>query len=249
VAEQEHDGLVRDLAILGRDAAVPSLAGGLETAVMARVAGLPSPPSPREAAPWWPQHRRRVALLVGAVLLALLATPPVRAEVAGWFGFGAVKVEENGSAPTGPASPPPTVTPGGPASEAAAAASFPVSVPEELGEPDGVRVSADGATVSMSWRSAEGALRLDQFDARLDFAVIKQTGSALFTDVGGSDGVWFEEPHEVALLEDDGTPVEHSARLAGHTLVWQDGDVTLRLEGDISLERAVEIAESAVPVG
>ncbi|MDO9495949.1 MAG: hypothetical protein Q7J48_09620 [Nocardioides sp.] len=63
------------------------------------------------------------------------------------------------------------------------------------------------------------------------------------------DGVWFEEPHDVALLDDDGEPVRHSARLAGHTLIWQDRDVTLRLEGDVSLERAVKIAESTVPTG
>jgi hypothetical protein len=245
VAEQEYDELVRDLATLGRTAAVPPLPGGLETAVMSRVAALPHQ---REAAQWWPQHRRRVALIVGAVLLALLAAPPVRAAVADWFGFGAVRVQ-HGPAPTGPASPPPTVSPGRSAAQAAAAADFPVSVLGELGEPDGVRVAADGGSVSMSWTTEEGVLRLDQFDARLDFAVLKQAGSVRFTSVGSSDGVWFEEPHDVALIEDDGTSVRHPARLAGHTLVWQDGDVTLRLEGDVGLVRAVEIAQSAVPVG
>ena len=32
------------------------------------------------------------------------------------------------------------------------------------------------------------------------------------------------------------------ARLAADTLVWQDGDVIRRVEGDISLARALEIA-------
>jgi hypothetical protein len=251
VAEQGYDELARDLTALGRTAAVPPPTGGLETAVMARVAVLPAPRRPAAvAADWWREHRRRFALLAGAVLLALLATPPVRAAVADWFGFGAVKVEQRDSGPTGPASPPPTVAPGRPASEAAAAVGFSVSVPAELGEPDGVHVAADRASVSMSWTTAQdGVLRLDQFGARLDFAVVKRAPGVLFTDVGGGDGVWFEEPHEIALLENDGTPVRHSARLAGHTLIWQDGDVTLRLEGDVSLERAVQIAESAVPVG
>ena len=36
----------------------------------------------------------------------------------------------------------------------------------------------------------------------------------------------------------DGTRRTESARLAGHTLIWQDGGTTLRLEGDLSLERA-----------
>ena len=38
------------------------------------------------------------------------------------------------------------------------------------------------------------------------------------------------------------------ARLAGHTLIWSDGVTTLRLEGDLTLERAVEIAESSATV-
>ena len=60
--------------------------------------------------------------------------------------------------------------------------------------------------------------------------------------------MWFEEPHEVVLLEPDGTRRTESARLAGHTLIWQDGDTTLRVEGELDLDRAVEIAESAAPV-
>ena len=102
----------------------------------------------------------------------------------------------------------------------------------------------------MSWTTdEEGVLRLDQFDARLDFSVLKTAPDVFYAAVNGTDALWFEEPHEVALLEPDGTKVTHSARLAGHTLIWQEGGVTLRLEGDIELSRAVDIAESAVPVG
>jgi hypothetical protein len=34
-------------------------------------------------------------------------------------------------------------------------------------------------------------------------------------------------------------------RLAGKTLLWQDGEVTLRLEGDLSKAEALRIARSA----
>jgi hypothetical protein len=60
--------------------------------------------------------------------------------------------------------------------------------------------------------------------------------------------LWFEEPHEVVLLEPDGSRRTESAHLAGHTLIWLDDVTTLRLEGDLSLECAVEIAESCVTV-
>ena len=126
---------------------------------------------------------------------------------------------------------------------------FTLSVPEELGAPDAVEVSADRRMVSMSWNTEEaGVLRLDQFDARLDFAIAKRSPGVQYASVGGSDALWFEEPHEVALLEADGSRVTHSARLAGHTLIWQDGFTTLRLEGDVDLDRAVGIGGSMVPV-
>jgi len=126
---------------------------------------------------------------------------------------------------------------------------FTVSVPDALGEPDGVEVSYDRRIVSMSWDTdEEGVLRLDEFDATLDFSVVKTAPDVHWAAVNGIDALWFEEPHEVALLEPDGTRVTHSARLAGHTLIWMADGVTLRLEGDVELRRAVEIAESAVPV-
>ena len=127
---------------------------------------------------------------------------------------------------------------------------FPVSAPTELGEPDGVEVSDDRRMVSMSWTSEEaGALRLDQFDGRIDYSLIKQAPDVHYAAVDGGDALWFEEPHEVNLLRPDGTGATHPARLAGHTLIWQDGATTLRLEGELSLGRAIEIAESAEPVG
>jgi hypothetical protein len=89
---------------------------------------------------------RRVALAALAVLVALVAAPPVRATVAEWFGFGAVRVEPGGP-PTrqSPAVPPVT----GPMSlaDAAALADFQLVAPAALGEPDGTVSSDDGSRV------------------------------------------------------------------------------------------------------
>jgi hypothetical protein len=66
-------------------------------------------------------------------------------------------------------------------------------------------------------------------------------------DVGGRPGYWIEgEPHVFMYVDPDGDIRE--ARLAANTLVWQDGDVVRRVEGDVALERALEIAE-ALPEG
>ncbi len=257
MAEGRYDDLVRDLATLGRGIDAGSPSADLATAVMDRVAELPDRPANAWTRAWQQARhriadgieprRRRIALVVAAVLLALLATPPVRAAVADWFGFGAVRVEKG--APESEAPPPPEVLTGGTVTEAAAAVDFAVSVPEDLGAPDGVEVSPDKRMVSMSWSSGEdGVVRLDQFDGRFDFAVLKTAPGVHYAAVGDTDAIWFEEPHEVVLLDPDGTRRTESARLAGHTLIWLDDVTTLRLEGDLSLERAVEIAESSVRV-
>ncbi len=246
MGEHEYDDLTRDLAALGRVVDVPAPGASLAVSVLERL-----PEAPPAKAPATGARRRRIAIVVAvaAGLLALLATPPVRAAVSDWFGFGGVRVERGDTrAPTADPTPP-AVSPGGSLEEAVAMARFTVSAPEALGAPDGVEVSDDRSAVSMSWNTDdEGVLRLDQYDARLDFSVLKVARDVRYAAVNDTDALWFEEPHEVALLEPDGTQVTHSARLAGHTLIWMTGGVTLRLEGDVELRRAVEIAESVVPV-
>jgi hypothetical protein len=63
--------------------------------------------------------------------------------------------------------------------------------------------------------------------------------------IAGARGYFLSgEPHLVLLLDESGFVVEDSARLAGNVLVWEDGGVTYRLEGDFSEDEAVELAES-----
>jgi hypothetical protein len=58
-----------------------------------------------------------------------------------------------------------------------------------------------------------------------------------YVQVGGEPGVWIGGRH--ALYLPGGPPVA-----AGRTLIWQHGRVTLRLEADVDLEQALEIAQS-----
>jgi hypothetical protein len=242
----ELDDLIRDLEALGRVVDAPTPSESLAVAVLER---LPAAPPVRAVAAGARRRRVAVAVAVAVGLLALLAAPPVRAAIADWFGFGGVRVERGDPRTTTTNPTPPTVSPGGSLAQAAATVDFAVSVPDALGAPDAVEVSADHRIVSMSWETEEeGVLRLDEFDATLDFSVLKVARDVRYAAVNDVDALWFEEPHEVALLEPDGTQVAHSARLAGHTLIWMTDGVTLRLEGDVELGRAVEIAESVVPV-
>ena len=63
--------------------------------------------------------------------------------------------------------------------------------------------------------------------------------------VGGEPGFFFSgEPHFFSYQDSTGQFREEQTRLAGNTLIWQRGELTLRLEGNLSAGQAVRIAES-----
>ena len=247
-----YDVLVADLTALGRTLPRPVAGPRLTDAVMARVTDMPAPVTapPRQPLRRWVtdsvgRHRRRAMVVVTAIVLGLLATPPVRAAVADWFGFAGVIVRDDPTPSRSEAPPPPTAGTSTSLDEAAALVAFEPVLPAALGPPRGVEVSADRRVLSMSWSDeVDGAVRLDQFDGRLDYTFAKTSPDVEFTSVNGSFALWFEVPHEVVLLNRDGTTRTETARLAGHTLIWEHGATALRLEGDVSLARATEIASS-----
>ena len=256
--DTDHDALAAELVTLGRALPRPEPVAHLVRAVTARLVDA-APPATRtpldrlraRAADTFSRRRRQAAVVVTAVLLALLAAPPVRAAVADWFAFAGIIVRDD-PAPSGSPSlapPPPSVAATTTLGEAKSLVAFDPVVPAALGPPQGVEVSADRRVLSMSWTDrADGVVRLDQFDGRLDFGFAKTARDVRFTEVAGSSALWFEQPHDIVVLNRDGTPRTETARRAGHTLVWEHGVTTLRLEGDIDLARAVEIAESVTPV-
>jgi hypothetical protein len=261
VPEPSRDpALVADLRALGASvaAAGEDSVALLTDGVMARLAA----PAPASPPPWrervgafLARRRRRLAVAVVVVVLALTGVPAVRAAVADWFGFGGVRVRLEPGAPATPSpSPSPSAPPSVPAAAVGSVAAareqvrFDVLVPGALGPPSGVEVSADRRVVSMSWTvPGAGVVRLDQFDGRLDYTFAKTAPGVEFTTVGGDFAMWFDRPHQVQWLA-AGVPEQPRSsppRLAGRTLIWQAGETTLRLEGDLDLPRAREIADSA----
>ena len=240
-----RDVLVADLEALGRAVRPPLDGAALTEAVLTRVAVLPAPPAAGRLRP-----RHRLVLVATAVLLALVATPPVRAAVADWFGFAGVVVRHDSSPLPSHAPPPPTARTTMTLDQARRLVTFEVAVPADLGAPDGVGVTADHRVVSMTWtRPAAGTVRLDQFDGRLDYAFAKSAPGVEFTSVSGATALWFDRPHRVVLLGPDGSRRRETARLGGQTLIWERGATTLRLEGELGRQQAVAIAESVPPPG
>ena len=234
------DPLADELRALGRAVAAPP-PDSLVAAVVDRVGAGPAPARPS----WWERLRSRWRALVGALTALVLVgalTPPVRAAVAEWLGIGAVAVRHgHGASPSG--APPPPTAAGTPLERARAAVAFPVEVPAALGEPASVAVASDLRVVSMSWRG--GAVRLDQVGGLPAPYFVKTVyDEVVFTSVHGREALWLPSAHELVVNGTAGEEHRVPPRLAGPTLLWTSGQVTLRLEGEQAMADAVAIAES-----
>ena len=146
--------------------------------------------------------------------------------------------------------------------EARQAVGYAVLVPTlpELGAPDEVYLSAApaGQQVSQVFYPRAGlpesrirgvGLLVCQFQADLETRFIqKSLGRETRLErvtVNGELGFWIEgQPHQFFYLDRDGEVREESLRLAGNTLLWEQGELTLRIEGAISKAEAMRIAAS-----
>lgn len=159
----------------------------------------------------------RTRWLVAACALLMVAAamgyPDSRHAVARWLGFDTLRVEVD-----------PALS---------------VPVPEEPFDAPGpgetLVVEVDGRPITVS-----------AVDGRLSAAlVVKTVGSSdQITEVivQGRTGLWISgEPHQVMYESPDGSVVVE--RVARDTLVWQDGDVLLRVEGFAELSDALAFVE------
>jgi hypothetical protein len=269
MSQRELD-LERALADLGASLEFPPTPA-LATAVTARAeAGPTRSPARRRRWPGLVGWRRLAMAGLAVVLLAaavLVASPGTREAVARRLGLRGVGVRIGGP-------PPPTVTttPGtrldlglgerATLAEARRRVGFPVLVPSAAGfaRPDAVFVDEavpGGGRVDLVYRARTGlpaspftdaGLLITEFRGQPTPEFLKKVtvmGVVQEVTVGGQPGYWFSgEPHFFTYQDARGNLREEQTRLAGNTLIWQRGDLTLRLEGELSKEEALRIAES-----
>jgi hypothetical protein len=238
--------LERRLADLGGALDLPE-PGDLAPAVLA---GLAEPPR----RPWLRPLAVAVAALATAVGIAF-AVPQARSAILDWLGFGGVEIRTVATLPETTASPDLGLGSEVTLAEARRRAAFPVAVPTALGPPHEVRFTdaLPGGQVGLVWSrpdSRRPRILLTQFRADGLTLIEKATGPETRMQrvtVGDSPGVWLEgDPHFFAYLDPrTGDVIEDTSRLAGNVLLWQRGDVTLRLEGAPSKQAALAIARSA----
>jgi hypothetical protein len=210
--------------------------------------------APRRRVTLFPGRRALVvALAVLAVAVgALMAVPGTRAAILEFFGLKGITIERVESLPTVPKNAN-LANLGERMSldQARGRVDFEVVVPEALGEPDEVYYSdfPPGGMVSFVYGSAEEPRALlTQFRASVDEFFFKKVTAGTEVEtvtVGGRPGFYLSgEPHVFGYVDAEGQFRQETVRLVGNVLLWERGDLTLRLEGDITKTDALRIARS-----
>lgn len=207
---------------------------------------------------------------------SLMFIPPVRAAIIEFIQIGVVRIFRSEPTPLAPpnqeipstalpvtATPAPTSQPLIPILESLAgemtleeaqkAVSYPILVPSyppDLGQPDRIFVQeAEGKMTILVWIDPQqpdqvlmslhiippGSWAIDKFDPTLVQETI----------VNGQRAVWAVGPYPLRLRNQD---MQYMRLIEGHVLIWTNNDMTYRLETDMSLEKAIKVAESLEPI-
>jgi hypothetical protein len=209
-----------------------------------------------------PSRRRTLVILVAATLLLAAAAGAAALVVR----IGAESV----SVVPGPPSLPSDVL--GPAvlgdvsslRSAGSAAGFEPLVPVSLGEPARVWLGstppgapeANGSRIVMAWDPTPalpvvhdlpwGAVLIEfHGDAEVAAKTVDEdtSGAIRPVNVEGRGGLWVTGAHTITLTPLDGRG-SVTLRVTGNVLLWQRGDVTLRLETTLGLPAALRVARS-----
>ena len=137
---------------------------------------------------------------------------------------------------------------------------YPILLPASLGPPDAVYVGTPppGGAVTLVYGPQAGlpatteagvGMLLGEFRGRTDqIFIAKMAGpgtAVVAVTVAGQPGFWLSgQPHAFLYQDAGGVAQQQTLRLAGNTLIWTHGDLTLRLESALSEAAALAIASS-----
>lgn len=198
-------------------------------------------PGPRPLRVW--QRRPRLVLvlaLLAAAIGAAFAVPQTRAELLDLIGIGGATIERTERAPIFDRQTQRHLGTRVSAVAAERAVGFELFVPAE----EDVTVTLDRSipAVTFSWNGRR--LLLTEFEGQATPFVQKSAGPGTRIDqviVNGVVGYWLTgDLHGVVFR--DRTGMVTDSRAAGNVLLWEQGNVTLRLEGARSKAEALEIA-------
>jgi hypothetical protein len=216
-----------------------------------------------EPAPRRRRSSRRLVLAFCTALVALAAgvlaaSPSARSAIEDLFGLKGAVVHEVQTPPPSRRGAPLALGRATTLADAQRHVRFRIVVPAALGRPDEVwrSTAAPGGVVTLLYRprsglpaskvSGVGAL-LVELDGRLEPLFVEKmapTGTVRHVRVNGQRGLWVPGAHDVIYRTADGGYGSDQTRLAGNTLLWNHGDLLMRLESGLNEQNALRIASS-----
>jgi hypothetical protein len=186
-----------------------------------------------------------LALVVVGAIAGVFAVPQSRSAILDWLGLRNVSVVRVEKLPAVPAQGRLDLGRQVTLDEAKRRASW-LLVPDSKPDSVWVNESLPGGKVSLLWGTPSNVrLLLTEFAGRSYIEKVIDGDTRVERVKIGDAGAWFQGPHVVMFQDRDGNFRESHARLAGNTLVWQVGEVTLRLEGRLTKDEALRIARTA----
>lgn len=250
--------LERALVRLGDELAFPE-APDVSAAVLGRLAAAPAPRRRRLS-------RRALVLAFAVLALALgaaMAVPQARTAILELFRLRGATVERVESLPRVPRPAEQILDLGRPVPLTESGVPL-VKLPEQLvpsalGSPDAAYISDEvyGLRLTMVYEPGEGVPESPHTGVGILISEFVGEGAARYVEklagggtrvervqVGPYPALWLEGGPHVVFFENEGRVWDDEGRLAGNTLLVERNDVLVRIEGEISRERAIEIAES-----
>ncbi len=208
---------------------------------------------------WWPR-RRSLAIVLAALAVAVvaaMAVPAARTAILDWLGLRGVEISFVERLPEVPTNAQLALGERVTLAQARRRSDHAVLLPRIAGldEPDIVYFGGfwEGDPVTFVYGS-EKKVRLLMTQFRGDPLIEKkavekkglQPGSRVEpVSVDGARGLWLSgAPHSFVFVDEAGRAVQETLRLARNTLLWEQRDLTLRIEGAFTKAEALEIARS-----